>query len=450
MAYLPRNTPNLFRQVGLTVVELPNWETRGRPASTGGFAPVGTLVHHTGAASRSWTAARAHSYADWMARVGRPDLPAPLANIGLGPDGTVYMLAAGRANHAGKAKPSGTVAGGDGNRLYIGIEAMNSGSEGWTLAQRAAYVKVCAVLCLDITKNSHNTVRGHKETSYTGKWDPGMLDMNAFRRDVALEMQLIKNARRGKPVEKPAVRLRIGHSSMQASDTVEQWRHDIRKIFGRKYEWITGTEAGESQNWAVIRAEAARTGYIVRRIRSNWIAVKRSIMRSGSFTWGSKIVAKAGDVYGPGHDSCFLWVTFRHKNRDLGKISVIASHFPTKGRPDGDAEYRKNLKWTQLMAKEIGAKARELGKGKALCFYGGDQNIVDQRNDTFFNEPLVTCWDELKKWPNTGHGNIDVIARYKHDGRVKFVKASAFTDKQFFLHSDHYLVEAVVQITPIA
>ena len=32
-------------------------------------------------------------------------------------------------------------------------------------------------------------MRGHKETSTTGKWDPGLLDMDTFRSDVAREIR---------------------------------------------------------------------------------------------------------------------------------------------------------------------------------------------------------------------------------------------------------------------
>lgn len=447
---LPPNLPEILRAVGLKVVEINGWETRGRPASTGGFDPAGVTPHHTGADSRSWSEVRSLEYAKWMALVGRSDLPAPLAHFGLSVGGTVFIQAAGRANHAGKAKASGTMAAGDGNAMYIGIEAMNSGSQGWTVAQRAAYVTLCAVLCLDITGNSANTVRGHKEISTTGKWDPGLIDMNAFRRDVTNEMTRIKKARKGVPTEKPAIKLRAGHCSMQWSDTTVQWGQDATKVLKRGYDWVTGTEAGEEQNWKVLRQVAIRLGYKIRRIRSNWIAVKKSIIRKGSFSWGSKIIAKAAEVYGPGHDSSMLWVTFTHRNKGVGKVSVIGSHYPTKGRPDGDAEYKKNLKWTKLMAAEISAKARELGKGAALCFYGGDQNIVDKFNDTFFGGPLVSCWDELKKWPNTGHGNIDVIARFKGDKRVKFTRARAFNDKALPLHTDHFLIEADILVTPIA
>ena len=68
-------------------------------------------------------------YAKWMFLVGRPDLPAPLCQIALGRSGIVYIGAAGRANHAGNARQSGSVAGGDGNTLYVGIEWMLSGTQ---------------------------------------------------------------------------------------------------------------------------------------------------------------------------------------------------------------------------------------------------------------------------------------------------------------------------------
>jgi hypothetical protein len=56
---------------------------------------------------------------------GRPDLPGPLAQLCLGRDGTMYVVAAGRCNHAGTGNWQGFT------RAYnfIGIEAENAGSE---------------------------------------------------------------------------------------------------------------------------------------------------------------------------------------------------------------------------------------------------------------------------------------------------------------------------------
>ena len=174
------NLADVARGAGLKVVEVDGWKTRGRPASTGGFNPVGVLCHHTATSVKS-------SDANVVAllRNGRSDLPGPLCHYGLGRDGTVYVIAAGRANHGGTAKASGTVAAGDGNHLYIGIEAFNDGvGEKWPAAQYDAYVRLCAALCAKVTGNSAATVRGHKETSATGKIDP-TFDMGEFRERVA-------------------------------------------------------------------------------------------------------------------------------------------------------------------------------------------------------------------------------------------------------------------------
>lgn len=163
------------RKSGLTVVELPGWQTRTRPGS---FAPRGVLVHHTGGDSDT------RAYVDWMALQGRSDLPAPLCQLALSRTGVVYVCAGGRANHGGTAKASGPMPAGDANALYIGIEALNNGSEGWTATQYAAYVALCAALCEHYGWPATH-VRAHRETSVTGKWDPGRLDMDQFRTDIA-------------------------------------------------------------------------------------------------------------------------------------------------------------------------------------------------------------------------------------------------------------------------
>lgn len=172
---------DVLRAAGLRVVEVPGWKTRGRPASTGGFDPQGNLWHHTGSSEGG------RRYADWLATVGRSDLPAPLCHVSVGRDGTVYVCAAGRANHAGKAKASGPCPSGDGNALYVGWECQNTGTEGWTRAQYDAMrVGAAATSSHYGWPAAHN--RAHKETSVTGKWDPGALDMDKFRRGIAATM----------------------------------------------------------------------------------------------------------------------------------------------------------------------------------------------------------------------------------------------------------------------
>lgn len=183
---LPTNTPTILKNAGLKVVEVDGWRTRSRPASTGSFEPKGVLCHHTATGPSSKN--------DGVVRLlvnGRSDLPGPLCQFGLARDGTVYIIAAGRANHAGKAKASGSMPGGDGNSLYVGIEAFNNGvGEPWNTKQMAAYALLCAVISVKFTKSGSGSVRGHKESSVTGKIDP-TFNMVEFRKDVAEKIKAL-------------------------------------------------------------------------------------------------------------------------------------------------------------------------------------------------------------------------------------------------------------------
>lgn len=220
MARLPDNLPTLLREAGLKVVEIDGWRERGRPASTGGFAPVGVLCHHTAGHDSIGDPADDLAYVKNVLAPEKgpryPSLPGPLCQIALSAEGVVYIVAAGRANHAGDARASGTVSSGDGNFLYIGIEAMNAGtgSDVWEKAQYDAYVTLCAVLCVKVTGNSAQTVRGHKETSLTGKIDPagptpyGPFDMDEFRGRVAAKIKELT----APPVKPPTAGPRVEHA----------------------------------------------------------------------------------------------------------------------------------------------------------------------------------------------------------------------------------------------
>jgi len=179
---------DVLRDAGLKVVEVPGWKTRGRPHSTGSFDPVGNLWHHTGAKDVNPNSIEDdRDYAEWLAEIGRSDLPAPLCQLSVARDGTIFVCAAGRGNHAGAAKATGPVRAGDGNALYIGWECHNSGSEGWSKAQYDAMVRAAAATSRHYGWTAEHN-RAHKETSSTGKWDPGQLDMTDFREDVRTAM----------------------------------------------------------------------------------------------------------------------------------------------------------------------------------------------------------------------------------------------------------------------
>ena len=167
--------PNVLGAAGLKVAPVEGWETRGR----GDVGEIhGVICHHTGGAA-SGNMPSLRTLID-----GRSDLPGPLAQLGLGRDGTYYVIAAGRCNHAGTGVWNGLT---NANRSFIGIEAENSGraDDRWLPVQIAAYQHGVAAILKHIEKGP-DFCAGHKEYALPAgrKIDPN-LDMFAFRSAVA-------------------------------------------------------------------------------------------------------------------------------------------------------------------------------------------------------------------------------------------------------------------------
>ena len=238
--------------------------------------------------------------------------------------------------------------------------------------------------------------------------------------------------------------LSLGHYSLQFSDTVRQKRHDARVLFQQDYDGITGTETGSPVAQRVMRVAAHNAGYTYFVKGSNWVSIKKALILPGTYRTGYRAFVDREMVAGPGADLHVAWAQFETEN--LGQIALLASHYATKGRPDGTVRLRVNLEANETLAKGIGGLAEELGAGAGIVFYGGDQNIIDRNNDTFFGEDLTSVWDELETWENTGHGNVDVIASYDKDGRVAAEYARTLDDKERFMYMDHYPVEAGFKI----
>jgi len=121
------------------------WQTRSRPESTGNFDPQGILCHHT--ASPSTTTDRVDLQ---CILAGNSSAPGPISQLYIGRTGTVYVVAAGRANHGGKGRRPGIDTGGcnDMNAALLGIEAGNNGvGEVWPDVQTDIYGAVVAALC---------------------------------------------------------------------------------------------------------------------------------------------------------------------------------------------------------------------------------------------------------------------------------------------------------------
>ena len=179
-----------YRRAGLKVVEIDGWKNRGRPASTGNFDPRGPKTnHHTG------TKTSATKKAPTLQTViqGRDDLPGPLAQKVIGFDGTVYVVAAGRCNHAGKVGKRGVTGmpyGADGNALALGDEVDTNGTQVLNKEQRAALAKVNAVDLMHFDRGTDYAHR-HQDISGSGKWDIGSLTTPQVRADAAAAIKVL-------------------------------------------------------------------------------------------------------------------------------------------------------------------------------------------------------------------------------------------------------------------
>lgn len=172
-----------FRAAGLDVREVEGWRDRGRPASTGHYDPSeGVTNHHTGFG----TSATNPNPALQTLIVGRPDLPGPLAPWSVDFNGVVWIIAAGRCNHAGRVGKSVPFAfiGADGNAIFMGDEIDTNGLQKLSPAQRHA-VAVTNAVYLKHFDRPVVRVHRHEDISGTGKWDLGSLTTAQLRDDAA-------------------------------------------------------------------------------------------------------------------------------------------------------------------------------------------------------------------------------------------------------------------------
>src|SRR3990172_10870582 len=156
MAFSLTWLPQALSDAGLRVAEQPGWQNRGR----GEIGPIkGVICHHTAGAKTG------NMPSLGVVTNGRSDLPGPLAQLCLGRDGTYFVVAAGRCNHAGRGNWQGFAGG---NTNFIGIEAENTGlesgpnAESWPAVQMDAYRRGVAAMLKKIRANAIMCC-GHKE-----------------------------------------------------------------------------------------------------------------------------------------------------------------------------------------------------------------------------------------------------------------------------------------------
>jgi hypothetical protein len=181
------NLATVLRAAGLTVVETPGWASRGYAGQD--LAEVrGVLWHHTATGRGAFLTSNAPTLN--MTVNGRSDLPGPLCNITFGRDGTVYLVAAGVANHAGRGSAAG-IPDDTGNHYLIGIEMESSGVApwDWTDDQIRVAPHLGAALERAYLQGLPEELRlqlGHKEYSSEGKIDPAGWpgDMDGLRASI--------------------------------------------------------------------------------------------------------------------------------------------------------------------------------------------------------------------------------------------------------------------------
>lgn len=183
MAFSLTWLPKVLLDAGLKVAEQPGWQNRGR----GEIGPIkGVMCHHTGGSIRG------NMPSLGVVIDGRSDLPGPLAQLCLGRDGTYFVVAAGRCNHAGGGNWQGFTGG---NTNFIGIEAENTGEvDGpkkdtpWPSVQMDAYRRGVAAILKKIRANAIMCCAHREYALPHGRKDDPKFDMNEFRQQVAAIM----------------------------------------------------------------------------------------------------------------------------------------------------------------------------------------------------------------------------------------------------------------------
>lgn len=172
-----------LRAEGVEVIEHGDWHNHAAP---GAFEPFGVLWHHTAGSVTGPN--NPHPSLD-IVRWGRPDLAGPLAQALVDYYGVFHIISAGRCNHAGWSGGSGGIPEGDGNTMMVGWEIDYDGqTQSMSDAQYWASVKATAAVLRKFGRDA-SFVRGHRETSTSGKIDPSFVDLDAMRADVAAQLE---------------------------------------------------------------------------------------------------------------------------------------------------------------------------------------------------------------------------------------------------------------------
>ncbi|MEU9576331.1 N-acetylmuramoyl-L-alanine amidase [Streptomyces chilikensis] len=191
---------------GVHLQEVGDW-TRHSRNRVGPWGPVhGVMIHHTVTSGTQRTVD--------LVRTGYKGLPGPLCHGMIAKDGTVHLVSAGRANHAGPgdpdvlraviaetARPRDDEATTDGNRHFYGFECENlgDGEDPWPEVQLDAITRAAAAICRHHGWGPESVI-GHLE------WQPGKPDPVGFSMDWMRERIAVRLGRQEPPVQLPPPR----------------------------------------------------------------------------------------------------------------------------------------------------------------------------------------------------------------------------------------------------
>ena len=230
--------PDALRAAGLKLAVVDGWESRGR----GEMGEVtGVICHHTaGARTGNMPSLKTLVHG----RSGGKPLPGPLAQLGLGRDGTYYVIAAGRCNHAGEGVWQGNRLG---NSCFIGIEAENTGFSDdlpWPPVQLDAYHRGVAAILRRLGRDQ-SFCAGHKEYALPkGRKPDPSLDMDLFRSQVKAILDGVAPPPTLIPAQEPPVAggasgrstLRRGASGRLVEEVQRKVGSGVDGVFGPRTE----------------------------------------------------------------------------------------------------------------------------------------------------------------------------------------------------------------------
>jgi hypothetical protein len=175
-----------LKRAGLKTRKVQGWETRGRfPAKF-----RATTFHHTASNKNSGDAPCLG-----LVTRGTSLVPGPLCNILISRSGVVYLVAAGKANHAGLGGPLRGVPENSANLMSVGFECENDGrGEPWGRKQLEAINLATAVTLRFLGRRARRHF-AHKEWAPRRKSDPAGIDMVRDRRRVAKMLRILRRRR---------------------------------------------------------------------------------------------------------------------------------------------------------------------------------------------------------------------------------------------------------------